>query len=473
MGQGRRVRETPLTLATALHDARMPQHDITAALASPLAKTVLGVIGLLLVLVLLREVRRIPKALLVLMASAFLDMVGLLMIVPLLPFYVKNLTGDGVQVFGIVLGIGVLSGIVVSTFTAAQLVSSPLWGRFSDRHGRRPALVIALFASAVAYLVFGFADSLWLLILSRLVQGAGGGTVGVIQAYVADTMAPDQRARALGWLSAATNLGVALGPVVGSYALDLGTIDLMPGESAVRMGSAAPGVIAALLCLINMGFAARYLKESNAETAKSDRPRTSARGAMLDVVARISLPSSRLILIYAIAIGAFQGITAVLALFLNARFQITEKTIGYFYMYIGAISVFARVLLLGRMVDKLGEARLSRIGIVMLACGVLAVPFATGLGTLALAVAMLPLGTAFTFPCVTSLLSRVIAPQDRGLYMGLQQTYGGIARIAAPLFYGWAFDHLGIDVPFFVGALLVAVTLLLGTGLHTIPHKTK
>lgn len=451
----------------------MPQHDLADALASPSVKAVLLGIGALLVLLLLREVRRIPKALLVLMGSAFLDMVGLLMIVPLLPFYVKNLSGDGVQIFGAVLGIGLLSGIVVSTFTAAQLVSSPLWGRFSDRHGRRPALVIALFASAVAYLVFGFADSLWLLILSRIVQGAGGGTVGVIQAYVADTMAPDQRARALGWLSAATNLGVALGPVVGSYALDLGTLDLMPGESAVRMGSAAPGVIAALLCLLNMGFAARYLKESNVETAKSDRPRTSARGAMLDVVKRISLPSSRLILIYAIAIGAFQGITAVLALFLNARFQITEKTIGYFYMYIGAISVFARVLLLGRLVDKLGEARLSRIGIVLLACGVLAVPFATGLGTLALAVAMLPLGTAFTFPCVTSLLSRVIDPQDRGLYMGLQQTYGGVARIAAPLFYGWAFDHLGIDVPFLVGALLVAATLLLGTGLHKIPHKTK
>lgn len=451
----------------------MPQHDLADALASPSVQAVLLGIGALLVLLLLREVRRIPKALLVLMGSAFLDMVGLLMIVPLLPFYVKNLSGDGVQVFGAVLGIGLLSGIVVSTFTAAQLVSSPFWGRFSDRYGRRPALVIALFASAVAYLVFGFADSLWLLILSRIVQGAGGGTVGVIQAYVADTMAPDQRARALGWLSAATNLGVALGPVVGSYALDLGKIDLMPGASDLRMGTAAPGVVAALLCFVNMVFAARYLKESNVEAAKPDRPRTSARGAMLDVIARISLPSSRLILIYAIAIGAFQGITAVLALFLNARFQITETTIGYFYMYIGAISVFARVLLLGRLVDKLGEARLSRIGIVMLACGVLAVPFATGLGTLALAVAMLPLGTAFTFPCVTSLLSRVIDQQDRGLYMGLQQTYGGIARIAAPLFYGWAFDHLGIDVPFFVGALLVAATLLLGTGLHTIPHKTK
>src|SRR5262249_34888947 len=142
------------------------------------------------------------------------------------------------------------------------LASAPVWGRFSDRFGRRPALLVALGSSGVAYLVFGFADSLWLLFLSRIVQGAGGGTVGVIQAYVADTTEPDQRAKALGWLSAATNLGVALGPVVGSGAVALGELDLLPGPGTLRLGSAAPGLVAAAICGLDMLFAARFLKES-------------------------------------------------------------------------------------------------------------------------------------------------------------------------------------------------------------------
>jgi MFS family permease len=194
-------------------------------------------------------------------------------------------------------------------------------------------------------------------------------------------------------------------------------------------------------------------------------PARTPRQALWRVFTHSSEPSSRLIWIYSIAIGAFQGITAVLALFLNVRFQVTEKTIGFFFMYIGAISVFTRVLLLGRAVDRLGEARLSRIGTVTLAVGVGTMPFAGSLGLLAVSVALIPLGTAFTFPCVTALLSRVISPADKGLYMGLQQTFGGVARIVAPLMYGWAFDRLGIGVPFYISAAFVAVTILLGLGL--------
>jgi MFS family permease len=105
------------------------------------------------------------------MVTAFVDMVGLLMVIPLLPFYTVELGGGAMAV-----------GLLVSSYAVAQLLSAPLWGRVSDRYGRRPALLIGLAASAVAYVIFGYAESLWLLFLSRLVQGAGGGTVGVIQA---------------------------------------------------------------------------------------------------------------------------------------------------------------------------------------------------------------------------------------------------------------------------------------------------
>jgi multidrug resistance protein len=402
----------------------------------------------------------------VLMVTAFIDMVGLLMLMPILPFYAKSMGGGGFVV-----------GLLVSSFAVAQLISAPMWGRFSDRHGRRPALLIGLSASALAYVIFAYSTSLWLLFLSRLVQGAGGGTVGVIQAYVADTLEPDQRARGLGWLSAATNAGVALGPVLGSLASGI--------------SREAPGLAAAALCMVNILFAARYLGESrdmsDAQTRKPAAPgRTHA--AVKHVLTHSGQPSSRLIWIYAIAMGAFSGVTALLTLFMAARFGLTQKTIGFVFMYLGVISVLTRALILGWAVDKFGEARLSRFGSALLATGILLLPFTRKLSApaaflarhtlfpahlaglvpylpLAIPVALIPLGTAFTFPCVTAMLSRVVPSHERGLYMGVQQTFGGSARVIFPILAGLAFDWI-IAVPFVVSAVLVAGTILLGLGLE-------
>ena len=410
--------------------------------------------------------------LIVLMITAFVDMVGLLMIIPLLPFYAKNLGANGFIV-----------GLLVSSFAIAQLITAPVWGRFSDRYGRRPALLVGLSASAMAYVVFGFANSLWLLFLSRLVQGAGGGTVSVIQAYVADAMRPEDRAKGLGWLSAATNAGVALGPALGPL--------------ASRWGASGPGLAAAALCVLNIGFAWFFLSESRdmveAQATQHIRPRS--RDAVRHVLTHSGEPASRLIWIYAIAMGAFQGVNAILALFLAARFGVTEKTIWVFFTYIGVISVLTRALILGWAVDRFGEARLSRVGSMLLAVGLAAIAFMYPLADpravaqslhlplafvavvpyipLALAVTLIPLGTAFTFPCVTAMLSRVIPSAERGLYMGVQQTFGGVARVAFPILAGIAFDRFH-ELPFLVSAALVAGTIYLGLGMeeHTRPKRS-
>src|SRR6185369_832935 len=443
---------------------------------SPIVRIILAVIAIGLLYVLWREVRKIPAKLLTLMATAFIDMVGVLMIFPLLPFYVKNLGGGGVDFLGFHIGIGTITAVIISSFTVAQLLSAPLWGKFSDRVGRRPTLLIALTASAIAYLIFCFAHSLWLLLLSRIVQGAGGGTVGVIQAYVADSTAPQDRARALGWLSATTNLGVALGPVLGSFAITLGKYDLLPGAGTLHMGHAAPGIIAAILCLINIAFAARFLTESrdlSDHAPVEGEVKLPSRQAIWRVVSHSREHSSRLIWIYAIAMGAYQGSFSVLALFLNDRFQVTEQTIGYFFMYVGSISVFTRVLLLGRMVDWLGEAKLSRVGLLLLALGVMGMSQSHTLWMLGIAVALIPLGTAFTFPCVTALLSRVISPRERGLYMGMQQTYGGVARALAPLFFGWSFDKLGASSPYLIASAFILATIFLSPDVAHVSKKAK
>lgn len=386
------------------------------------------------------------------MATAFMDMVGVLMIVPLLPFYAKAM-GSG----------GLVVGLLVSSFSVAQLLMAPVWGRLSDHYGRRPALIVGMTASAIAYVIFAYADSLWLLFFSRIVQGAGGGTVSVIQAYVADALEPKERAKGLGWLSAATNAGVALGPLLGAFAL--------------RWGTPGPGLLAAALSVANIGFAWKFLSESRdmvEAAAVRSRPRTPGRSrlAVAHVVTQPNEPASRLIWIYAIAIGAFQGSTAILALFLAARFGVTEKTIGYFFAYIGTLSVLTRALVLGPAVDRFGEARLSRAGLALLALGLALMPFMHPAANpvltylpLALVVALIPLGTAFTFPCVTALLSHVVPTSERGLYMGVQQTFGGASRVIFPVVYGYLFDRV-IELPFLLAAALVAGTIMLGLDLE-------
>jgi MFS family permease len=400
------------------------------------------------------------------MITAFMDMVGILMVVPLLPFYAQDLNGSGYVSRALqslhMSGDGAVVSLLIATFAIVQLISAPYWGRVSDRFGRRPAMMIGLGGSALAYLVFAYAPTLDWLFLSRIVQGAGGGTVGVIQAYVADSTRPEARAKALGWLSAATNAGVALGPVIGGGAMHF-------------LGKSGPGLAAALMSCITMLFAFHYLTESHDAAAVKAAGKTVRKSgdAVWRVVSHSAEPSSRLIWIYAITMGSFQAMSTTLALFLSWRHGVTASTIGFFFTYVGIISVITRALILGPMVDRFGEARLSRLGMTLLAFGLGGMPFAPNIPVLAIAVALVPLGTAFTFPCVTGLLSRVVASHERGLYMGVQQTFGGIARVAGPLYFGWAYDHLGPRVPFLTAAVVVLLTISLGLDMESYVKPTE
>jgi multidrug resistance protein len=346
-------------------------------------------------------------------------------------------------------------GVLISAFSIAQLVSAPLWGRLSDRHGRRPVLVAGLAISATSYIVFAFAQSLWLLFAAGAVQGLGGGTVGVIQAYVADASAPEERAKGLGWLSAATSLGVIVGPALGSVL-------------ATMWGRAAPGLGAAVLCMLNLAFAWRFLTESR-ELRVTDShaiPAPTTKLSPWRVLANPAEPASRLIWTYAVAIGAFYGIVAVFTMFLDRQFGIGEKTIGYFFMWFGAAGVIVRTTLVGPAVRHLGEVRMARLGIVMLAAGLALFPFSRNYPVLLFSMTLMPLGTAFTFPAVTALLSRVVPSRERGMYMGVQQTVGGVSRVVFPWWDGWAFDHIGMAAPFVVCGGLTVGTLWLVRGLQ-------
>ena len=375
--------------------------------------------------------------LLILFVTAFVDMVGLTMIVPLLPYYATDFGADAATV-----------GVLISAFSIAQLAVAPLWGRVSDGYGRRPAIIAGLLITAAAYVLFAYAGSVPALLVARLIQGVGGGTIGVVQAYVADVSAPDQRTKSLGWLSAITSLGAVAGPAVGSLLVSLGGLEFV--------GLGAGGI--ALLVAV---FAWVYLREPRrfATAGGATGPRTTGRAAIAQVLSHWRDPASRLIWIYAVGIGAFYGTIQIVPLLLADRLGVTERTVGYFVMYMGGMGVVVRTLILGRAVDWLGEARLARLGIVVLAAGLAATGFGRASWALAVGFTLMPLGTAFLFPCVTGLLSQAVPSRERGLYMGVQHTFGGVSRVAFPIAAGLLMDRFGAGVPFWLAGVLVLATL--------------
>ncbi|HET9065392.1 MAG TPA: MFS transporter [Gemmatimonadales bacterium] len=366
----------------------------------------------------------------VLIAVSFIDMLGFFLILPILPFYALDFHATPEAI-----------GWLIASFSIAQLVAAPLWGRLSDRIGRRPVLLISLFASSLAFLVFGLADALWLLFVSRLIQGAGGGTTGVTHAYISDTVGPDDRARALGWLSAATAAGVMVGPAIGS--------------AATALGRSAPGLIASALCLCNVIAAWRWLPESRRADVVPP-PRRPVWHAAWEVVRTPKGAAPRLVLIYGVGMLAFSLVTSVLALWLEARFAVTEATIGYFFVYTGLLSLVMRSLLLGPVIDRLGEVGAMRLGTVVLAAGLLLYPVAPNLWVLAGIIPLIPIGTALLFPATTSLLSKAAVPGELGTTMGVAQTFAGISRVVAPIVGTIAFQRLGVDAPFLLGGLVVS-----------------
>ncbi|HKA59236.1 MAG TPA: MFS transporter [Gemmatimonadales bacterium] len=390
------------------------------------------------------------KRLSVLMLVAFVDMMGLMIIWPLLPLYADKLGASATVV-----------GLLAASFPVAQLVSSPIWGYVSDRYGRRPALLVGLGASAFAYIVFGFAHSVWLLFLSRFVQGLGGGTTGVVQAYVADSMLPRERAKALGWLSAATSAGVIIGPAIGSF--------------MHRFGEAAPGLFASALVLINVGFAWKWLPESRWAQAGVTRTATDAPRRAITIAEAVrnivepavrvlvdpTRPISLLIWIYALAMLAFNALPPVFSLYLHDRFGVTADQIGYFFMVFGAVGVLMRIGPVGWFNARLGEVRTMQVGLFLLLAGFVLVPLAQSLSVFIAAQILLPLGTALLFPANSALVSHRAHHDEIGVTMGVQQTYRGVAAILGPIYAGGSYQVLGQHVPFFISAGIIVFVLYL------------
>lgn len=357
------------------------------------------------------------KQLGVVFTLVFIDLLGFGIVLPLLPTYAAA--------FGVT---PAAIGFLVTSFSLLQLGAVPAWGALSDRIGRRPVLIVGLIGSTVSYVLFALAGSYATLLVSRIVAGAMGATVGVAQAYIADITPPERRAHVLGMLGAAFATGFIVGPALGG------------ALSAHSYASA--GVVAAVLCAANALAALFWLPE----TPRQESPRRAGRVPLGPLAA--PLAASFLLT------AAFAVIHVTLPLFGRDALGDTTAEMGLLFAYMGVVSAVVQGWLVGRLVPRTGEKPLAWGGGALLAAGLALVPVAATPLALYGALGVLSAGSALATPSVYAVVSRRSSSGRQGAALGLTQTAATLGRIVGPMTAGALIGARGVGAPFWAGALL-------------------
>lgn len=437
------------------------------------------------------EVRRqsLPPGFRVIWITVAIDLIGFGIVIPLLPQYAASFGAGGATI-----------GLLVASFSLAQLVMAPMMGRLSDRFGRRPVLLISLFGSGLGSLITGLAGSVPLLFLGRIIDGASGASVSVAQASAADLAGPRDRARLMGLLGAAFGIGFVAGPSIGA----LGALG----------GVHIPFFVAAAISFTNFAVAVFRLPETHPERAADAASvdgellaaATSPDGPGLADPAHLALPSSghvpeasdtanepapspakpspaepspastehvapahavpgttavlRVITVSFAAMVAFSAFEATFALLGEERLDFSLSTTGIVFAAVGALLVLVQVRLVAPVNDALGEARTLRLALGLNIGGLCLLSIDLGWAGLAPALVLLVAGQGLLAPTLASGVA-ARAGSARGRWLGWQQSASGLARVVGPAAGGWMFEHVAQGAPYLAGAAVLVLGLVL------------
>jgi MFS transporter, DHA1 family, tetracycline resistance protein len=386
-----------------------------------------------------RDIRVVPTLFLI----VFVDLVGFGLVIPLLPFYAVRFAASPQEVTAL-----------VAIYSLMQLLTAPLWGRLSDRVGRRPVLLASLAASALAYLWLGGASALWMLFAARGFAGACAGNIAAAQAYIADVTPPEKRARGMGLIGAAFGLGFMIGPAIGG---------LLAGADPITADLETPAWVAAGLSFLAFLGIALLLPESLPAERRNSAPPRSRVGAVLGVLHRPVL--SRLILVFFLTILAVAGMQSVFAIWAMPQLGWGPRQVGYVFAYVGLISAILQGGLIGRLTQRFGEERLLVCGLALIGVGLLALPFADDVPILGAVLTGLALGMGLMQPTLNSLISQQAGGEEQGEVMGVSQSVASLSRVLGPFAAGFCFAAFGRNSPYFAGAALTGAAVLLALNL--------
>ncbi|MFZ4763942.1 MAG: MFS transporter [Roseimicrobium sp.] len=392
---------------------------------------------------------------LVIFLTILLSTIGFGVCIPVLPKYAQEF---GASDF--------VAGLLTGVFSLMVFIAAPLWGRLSDRIGRRPVLIVSILGSAVGYFIMGWAGDAKLLpflFLARIIDGASGGNVGAAQAYLADISTKEERSRAMALIGIAFGAGFVLGPALAGVL-----------HSFWPQSLSLPFYVVGVMCLLN----ALFVFTSVPESLPPERRRTSHTELPLSDLLRHA--DSKLYLkavaTYFTSLAAFSIMTQDFTLFGTTRFQLTVGEMSYVMAAIGVVGILVQGGMLRRLLPKYGEPVLARFGMWVLLASFILLPMVSGMGTLLAVSCLIAVGNSFVQPTLNGLASASVEPEWQGRAMGFLQGIASLGRGIGPILGGWL---LGLDrdaqgvptahygrTPFWVAALLIVVTLLIARGLH-------
>jgi MFS transporter, DHA1 family, tetracycline resistance protein len=357
------------------------------------------------------------------------DVLGLTIMIPLLPFYAEKLGASPFQV-----------GWLIGLYAACQLVSGPLLGRLSDRMGRKPLLLVSQFGTLAGFLITAFAPNLWILFLARAIDGSTAGNLSLAQAYISDVTRPEDRAKSFGIIGIAFGMGFLIGPAISGF---LARFDYRDPIFAAAALSATSILTTYLLLPSGAPASIEAIAEADAEAGDAGpggrRLSLLEWGAYAEYFRRPAL-APRLLEFVCFAFS-FAMFTAGLPLFAERRLQWHGKPfgpvqLGYIWAFAGFLGLFLQGPALGRLVKRFGERSLNRTGFGGYAAGYLILAFCHTLPVLILATIVTAIGTLVR-PTLTSMISQAAARREQGVVLGLTQSLTSLAQIAAPLLAGY------------------------------------
>ena len=374
-------------------------------------------------------------------STVLIDLIGFGIVLPLLPLYAERFGATPTAI-----------GALTASYAFCQFVFAPLWGRASDRYGRRPVILVSLVGTCLASVLFGVADALWLLFLARALDGISGASYGAAQAYVADVTSPEERTRGMGLIGAAFGVGFVIGPALGALC----------AIASPRL----PFFVAAGLAAANFALAWRRLPEP------PRAPRATPRPTRRSLIARAVGDRDLAPLVWISFLGslAFVGMEATFALFGERRFDYGLVETGLVFTYIGVVAAVVQGALVARIVRRIGETRTLLAGLWGTGVALALIPACYSTWALLVVMLLVAGASGLVFPTVTALFSKAAGAEDQGGLLGVLASSGGLARILAPVGATALFQHVGIATPYLVGAVLFAGCALLavrGVGRHS------
>ena len=372
----------------------------------------------------------------------FVNLLGFGIILPLLPYYVESFGAGAITI-----------GLITATYSLFQIISAPILGDLSDRYGRRPVLVISVFGTALSFGLLGIANSIPLLFLSRIIDGATGGNISTAQAYIADITTKENRTQGMGIMMAAFSLGFILGPALG-------------GMLSVY-GYAVPAFVAGGVALFATILAYFFLPESH----KVDKTKNNIAKkkkfvifSFRDFFDALTHPEIGLMLsISFMTMFAFSLMQGTFALFTEHSLHLTAKTNGLIFAYLGLVGIIVQLFLLKQILKRITEHRATIISITLLAISLALIALSTNLTILLLAVTLLALGNAVSRPLIAGHISKLTPDSEQGNVAGMNQSVGSVARLIGPLLGTFLYSQIGTKSPYFFATGILVLTAIYGT----------